>query len=380
MRDQVAIVGVGQTNYESQKQDQILDEIVFEAASKALADAGLTRDEVDCVTIAAADQIDGRPISSMLEACPAGAYLKDEIKVTEEGSYAAILAALRILSGVFDTSLVVSWSKCSETYVTQLSNYSAEPFFSRSCCLNYITAEAMLLSQYQKTFDLPERAAAKVVVKNRQNGKKNPFACYQKPVYEEEVLESRIVSWPLRAMDVAPFCDGACALVLASAERAKELKNKPVWIKGMGWAAASYEMGDRDLAAMKSLQQAAKRAYEAAGISDPLESLDVAEICDTFSYRELMAYEALGFCEKGQSARLIEQGLTRMDGKLPVNPSGGALCGNPFFAAGLVRIAEAALQVRGDAGSHQIDGIERALAHGSYGFAGQGNSVVILGP
>ena len=257
MRDQVAIVGVGQTNYESQKKDQILDEIVFEAASKALADAGLIRDEVDCVTIAAADQIDGRPISSMLEACPAGAYLKDEIKVTEEGSYAAILAALRILSGVFDTSLVVSWSKCSETYVTQLSNYSAEPFFSRSCCLNYITAEAMLLSQYQKTFDLPERAAAKVVVKNRQNGKKNPFACYQKPVYEEEILESRIVSWLLRAMDVAPFCDGACALVLASAERAKELKNKPVWIKGMGWAAASFEMGDRDLAAMKSLQQAA---------------------------------------------------------------------------------------------------------------------------
>ncbi|MDY6851597.1 MAG: hypothetical protein SV487_05945, partial [Thermodesulfobacteriota bacterium] len=214
MKDQIAIIGLGQTKYETGKPDQILDEIVFEAASKALADAGMTRDEMDCITISAGDQIDGRPISSMLEACPAGAYLKDEIKVTEESSYAAILAGMRILSGVFDTALVVSWSKCSETFVAQVSNYSAEPFFTRSCALNYITAEAMLLSQYKKEYGLPESAAAKVVVKNRGNAVRNPLACYQKPVYEEEVANSGFISWPLRNMDVAPYCDGACAMVL----------------------------------------------------------------------------------------------------------------------------------------------------------------------
>jgi acetyl-CoA C-acetyltransferase len=379
MKNQVAIVGVGQTRYEKQKPDQILDEIVFDAASKALEDAGLTREEVDCITIAAGDQIDGRPISSMLEACPAGAYLKDEIKVTEEGSYAAILATMRILSGLFDTSLVVSWSKCSETPVTQITGYSADPFFHRPCGLNYITAEAIQLSKYQKEYGLPAHAAAKVVVKNRKNALKNPLACYRKPVYEEEILNSDVVSWPLRAMDVAPLCDGACAIVLASTKKAKEMTNNPVWIKGMGWATETYYLGERDLIGMTSLEKAAQKAYNLAGIANPLESLDVAEIDDTFSYSELMAYEALGLCERGKSGSLIEEGITEIDGQLPVNPSGGALSGNPFFAAGLVRLAEAALQVRGDAGDHQIDGVQMALAHGSYGFCGQGNSVIILG-
>lgn len=379
MKDQIAIVGVGQTTYEIQKPDQILDDMVFEAASKALADAGITREQVECVTIAAGDQMDGRPISSTLEACPAGAYLKDEIRVTEEGSYAAILAALRILSGLFDLALVVSWTKCSETFVTQTSGYSADPFFHRPCGLNHITAEAMMLSKYMDKYGLPESAAAKVVVKNRNNAARNPRACYRKPVYKEEILGSKVISWPIKAMDVAPYCDGACAMVLASAERAKEMTNKPVWIKGMGWAADTYYMGERELTGMASLEKAARKAYALAGIDNPLESLDVAEISDTFSYRELMGYEALGFCEKGKSESLIEQKITEVDGKLPVNPSGGALSGNPFFANGLVRLAEAALQVRGDAGSHQIDGVNTGLAHGSYGFCGQGNSVFILG-
>ncbi|MDY6852793.1 MAG: thiolase family protein, partial [Thermodesulfobacteriota bacterium] len=162
-------------------------------------------------------------------------------------------------------------------------------------------------------------------------------------------------------------------------KKARELSDKPVWIKGMGWAAENYELGAREMTAMKSLREAAKKAYGLAGITKPLESLDVAEICDTFSYRELMSYEALGFCESGKSAALIEEGVTEMNGRLPVNPSGGALSGNPFKANGLVRLTEAALQVRGDAGDHQVDGARTALAHGSYGFSGQGNSVIIVG-
>ncbi len=379
MKDQIAIIGIGQTRYESQKPDQILDEIIFEAASKALEDAGLNREQVDSITIAAGDQIDGRPISSMLEACPAGAYLKDEIKVTEEGSYAAILAAMRIMSGLFETALVVSWSKCSETFVTQITGYSADPFFNRACGLNHITAEAMLLTRYRKKYGLPEGAAARVVVKNRKNALKNPLACYRKQVYQEEILNSDVISWPLRAMDVAPLCDGACAMVLASAKKAKEMSDKPVWIKGMGWAADTYYQSERALTDITSLGKAAQKAYAMAGITNPLESLNVAEISDTFSYRELLAYEALGLCERGRSETLIEEGITHMEGKLPVNPSGGALSGNPFFASGLVRLAEAALQVRGDAGSHQVPDVQTALAHGSYGFCAQGNSVFILG-
>ena len=379
MKDQVAIIGIGQTKYETQKPDQILDEIVFEAASKALSDAGMTRDQVGCITIAADDQIDGRPISSMLEACPAGSYLKDEIKTTEDGSYAVILAALRIMSGVFETALVVSWSKCSEAPVTQVTGYEADPFFNRPFALNYITAEAMMLGKYRQKYGLPQSAAEKVVVKNRANALRNSMACYRKPVYQEEIRESEIVSWPIRAMDVAPLCDGACAMVLASAKRARELTDSPVWIKGMGWATETYYLGERDLTCLTSLEKAAHKAYDLAGINNPMEAFDVAEINDTFSYRELLAYEALGLCEKGKSAGLIEEGITNITGKLPVNPSGGALSGNPFFASGLVRVTEAALQVRGSAGDHQIPDVSLALAHGCYGFCGQGNSVIILG-
>jgi len=379
VKDQIAIVGIGQTAYEVHKPHQVLDEIVFEAAAKALADAGLSRDDVESIAIAAGDEIDGRPISSMLEACPAGAYLKDEIKVTEEGSYAAVLAGLRILSGVFDTALVVSWSKCSETDVTRVTGYSAEPFFTRSCGLNYLSAEAMMLTQYRNLYGLPEKAAARVVVKNRRNAARNHLACFRKPVYEEEVLESKMISWPLRAMDVAPLCDGACALVLASAKKAKELTDKPVWIKGMGWAADTYYLGERDLSAMSSLRTAAQKAYSLAGINDPLAELDLAEISDVFSYRELLAYEALGFCKPGQSSELMAEGITEMSGRLPVNPSGGSMSGHPFLAAGLVRLAEAALQIRGEAGAHQVDGARLALAQGGYGFCGQGNSVFIVG-
>ena len=379
MNNQVAIVGIGQTKYEPAKPEQILDEIVFEAASKALADARLTREQIDCVTIAAGDQIDGRPISSMLEACPAGAYLKDEIKVTEESSYAAILAAMRIMSGIFDTALVVSWNKSSETFVTQVTGYSADPFFNRPCALNYITAEAMGINKYQKEHGFQEEAAAKVVVKNRANALRNPLACYRKPLYPEEILNSRYVAWPLRELDVAPLCDGACAMVLASAEKAKSLTEKPVWVLGMGWATDTYYLGERDLAFMDSLNKASRYAYAAANIKNPSDSIDAAEISDHFSYRELMAYEALGFCERGRAAEMIEEGKTEIGGKLPVNASGGALSGSPFFAVGLIRLAEAALQIRGEAGEHQIEGAKVTLAQGSYGFCGQGNSVFILG-
>ncbi len=379
MKNQVAIIGVGQTKYEIHKPHQILDEIIFEAAAKALADAGISRQDVDCITIAAQDQIDGRPISSMLEACPAGAYLKDEIKVTEEGSYAAILGCMRILSGIFDTTLVVSWSKCSETPVDKVGNYTADPFFSRPTGLNFITAEAIMITRYQKTYGLPQRSAAKITVKNRKNALKNELACYRKPIYEEEVLESKVISWPLRQLDVAPYCDGACALVLASEKKAKQLSSFPVWILGMGWSTETYYLGERELISLRSLEKAGRMAYDMAGITDPFKSLDVAEISDHSNYRELLAYEALGFCEKGRSARLIDEGNTEISGELPVNPSGGILSGNPFVAAGLVRLAEVTLQVRGDAGAQQVDKVKTGLAHGSYGFAGQGNSVFILG-
>ena len=124
---------------------------------------------------------------------------------------------------------------------------------------------------------------------------------------------------------------------------------------------------------------AAKQAYQSAEIKAPSEEIDVAEIHDVSAYHELMVYEALGFCSPGDGKELIGRGATEMTGEIPVNPSGGALASNPYFATGLVRVAEAALQVRGEAGDRQVKGANTALAQGSYGLAAQGASVFIIG-
>lgn len=378
MSGKVAILGVGMTRADGAKKDQKLDDMVFEAASKALAQASLDREEIDSVVIAACDELDGRCISSMLLAMPAGAYLKDEIKVTDDGSYGVILAAMRLMTGLFDLSLVVSWCKTSEAPVSDVMRMRWDPFYHRVFGMNHITAAALMAGAYTKRFGISEDVPARVIVKNRRNGVRNVNAHLRTPVTLGEVKSSPRMSWPLRALDCAPESDGACALVLASPKKAKRLKRDAVWLAGFGWAVDSYYLGERMLWDSPSLRIAADRAYGMAKIREPIADIDAAEISDFTSYHELLAYEGLRFCGPGQAQNLIREGMTVREGGLPVNPSGGLLCSNPFTAAGLFRVCEAYLQVAGKAGDHQIPGVLRALAQGSAGFCAQGNAVFIL--
>jgi len=376
--DKVAILGVGTTKIDSAKKDQKLDDMVFEAASKAFAQASLDREEIDSVVIAACDELDGRCISSMLLAMPAGAYLKDEIKVTDDGSYGVILAAMRLMTGLFDLSLVVSWCKTSEAPLSDVMSMRWDPFYHRGIGMNHITAAALMAGAYAERHGISSDIPAKVVVKNRRNGSRNLNAHLRTPVTMGEVRLSPRVSWPLRALDCAPESDGACALILASPRRAKKLKRDAVRLAGFGWAADSYYLGERMLWDSPSLRIAAGKAYGMAKIKEPVAEIDAAEISDFTSYHELLAYEGLGFCGSGQAQDLIREGITAREGGLPVNPSGGLLCSNPFTAAGLFRICEAFLQVAGKAGDHQIRGATKALAQGSAGFCAQGNAVFVL--
>lgn len=136
--------------------------------------------------------------------------------------------------------------------------------------------------------------------------------------------------------------------------------------------------GDRDLLD-GVLKKAAKKAYAMAGIKNPRKELDVAEICEPYSFQELLWYEQLGFCSNGEGGKLIESGVIGMDGELPVNPSGGVLASNPYVARGLLRVVEASLQVMGKARERQVSGARTALAHSTYGFAGQAHSMIIIG-
>lgn len=381
MADKVAIIGVAQSKYVESSRDALAD-IIFEASAKALEDAQLKINDIESVTLAAHDMVDGRAITTMLTAPPAGAYLKDEIRVAEDGAFAAALACLRILSGDFSTSLVVSWSKCSECAkgtLHKVANLSYDPFFYRPFALNDVTSYAIQAQRYMSRHNITEAQAAQVVVKNRVNALNNELAHLQSRVTVDDVMNSKPVSLPLKTLDLPPWSDGACALVLASEDVARRSKRPCAWVTGLGWANDTYYSGDKDLAELESLSLAASQAYKMAGISNPSKDIDVAEIHDITSFHELMEYEALAFCPKGMAGKYLDSGATVIDGDLPVNPSGGCLSSNPYTAVGLIRVAEAALQIMGRAGNHQVPGVKTALAHGISGLCAQSNCVVILG-
>ena len=207
----------------------------------------------------------------------------------------------------------------------------------------------------------------------------NPLAQEPMEISVEDVLSSKLLASPIRRLDTKPISDGACAMILAPSKRARKITKKPVWILGVSNCYEAHYLGDRDLAECEALTKAARKAYKMAGIKKPWKEIDVAEISEEYSYQELLWMEGLLFCERGEAGKLIDSGKTKLGGKLPVNPSGGMLSGNPNAVSGMVRVAEAVLQLRGKAGARQVDGAKMALAHGVTGICGQHQAVMILG-
>jgi acetyl-CoA C-acetyltransferase len=375
--EKIAVVGVGQTHY-SPTTNQALEEMIFEAASNALAHAGLERTEIDNVVIVASDEWDGRAISSMLGACPAGAYLKDEIKVTDGGIYGLVLAWMRLSSGVFNTSLLVSWTKPSEAPARSVETLQFEPFFSRAIGLSGPAALALEASRYLALSGASEEDGARVLVKNRLNGASNPHCEHKQKISMEEAMSANYIATPLRRGWLPPLTDGACALVLTGERRARELRKNPAYVSGLGWSIGEYFGGDRELGRLQAARTAAELAYRMAAIRNPAEEVDGVELSDVTPFHELMLYEALGLCAPGEGKEFLRSGASERHGRLPVNRSGGLLCANLPVAGSLVRAAEAALQVMGEAGPHQSEKIERTLAQGFTGPFSQGSCCVIF--
>jgi acetyl-CoA C-acetyltransferase len=378
----VGIVGVGQTKYEDieKKRSQTYYDMVFEATKKALDDAGLERGDIDTTVEAAYDLLDGRTISNMYLCTAAGGYLKDESRVAEDGTFALAYAYMRIASGMFDTAIVAAHGN-KEGPVELTTNYIFDPFFYRPLALTYLTTAALQATRYMTKYDVKEETVADVVVKNRENGVKNPYAHLRSKVTVKDVLNSKIISWPLRELELPPKSEGACALILAEENIALRITDTPIWIDGIAWSVDSYHIGSKELAELTPATIAAKKAYKMANIDNPLKQIDVAEIHDATAFHEIMEYEALGFCDKGDGAKLLSEGVTSMKGELPVNPSGGALCADPYPATGLARTVEATLQLRGQADKRQVPDAETALTHGlsiASGSASQTNCVIIF--
>jgi acetyl-CoA acetyltransferase len=349
-----------------------LEEIMYDTAQAALADAGLTTDDIDGIVVASNDQFDGRAIAVMMASGSVGGVDRDILSTPSASEHAFIMGALRVASGQFRTQLVVSWSPTEVSSMPEAQRLGADPYFHRALPLDEMSAHALQASAVERSQPDARAAAAAVAEKNRTHGR----LAWPDPVLQPAAGPLR---WPIMpAMTSAPVT-GSVAMVLAAPDFIAERGLTDVaWLRGMGWATEPSFLGDRDLATAPALVAAARQAYAAAGITDAATAFDLVEVTDATPYAELLAYEALSLCPRAEWAARSEDGSFARGGRLPVNLSGGVLTWNPVFCTGLIRIAEVANQIRGRAGTHQAAGVRNGLAQSGSGFAMQYQSAVVF--
>lgn len=370
-----AIVAVGQTDHVARRLDVSIPEMVREAVDRCLDSKDLDPAQIDAVVIGNMELFEGINFPELWMVSALGAAGKPLYKLNNGGTVGAsvaVAAAHLVASGLYDVVLGIGYEKQSEGETQSAITTVGDPAWERSVMAGAIGNFGVMASTYVADSGVTAEQAAKVAVKARQNACLNPHAHLKRPdITIDEVLGSRILAQPLRLLDMCPSSDGACAVVMASADQAKRLTPRPAWVAATSTAHDTQFMGDspKRLARMRSLIAASDVVYEKVGITDPRRELDVAEIYEPASYAELAMYENLRFCDWGDGGRLIDDGATLIDGDLPVNPSGGVLSTNPVGATALIRVAEAALQVMGEGGDHQIPGVETALATGYGGNA-----------
>jgi acetyl-CoA C-acetyltransferase len=370
-----AIVAVGQTDHRSRRLDVSIPELVREAVDRCLGSKDVSFDQIDAVVIGNMELFEGINMPEQWMVAAMGAAGKPVYKLNTGGTVGASVAVAcdyLISSGLHDVVLGIGYEKQSEGETQSAITTVGDPVWERSVMAGAIGNFAVMASTYVRQSGVTPTQAAKVAVKARRNACLNPHAHLKIPdITVEKVINSRVLAEPVRLLDMCPQSDGACAVLVASEGLAERMTPRPAWVVATATAHDQQFMGDSParLADMRSLQAASKKAYDKAGISDPRRDLDVAEIYEPATYAELAMYENLGFCGKGKGGELIDAGVTEIGGELPVNPSGGVLATNPVGATALIRVGEAALQVMGEAGEHQIPGVKRALATGYGGNA-----------
>ena len=235
---------------------------------------------------------------------------------------------------------------------------------------------ALAAQKHMAKYGTTEEQMAMVSVKNHNHAAKNPYAHFQKGTTLDQVLCSRMISTPFRLFMCSPITDGAAAVIVASEERARDLTDKPVWIQGTGQALDGFTLSSlhEDYSHWPALKRAGEAAYQMAGIGPA--DVDVAEVHDCFAIAEIIAYEELGFCDKGEGGRFVEKGLSDYGGTVVVNPRGGLIgCGHPLGATGIAQAAEVFWQLRGEAGPRQIPEAGIGLTHNN---SGMGEHVVMV--
>jgi acetyl-CoA C-acetyltransferase len=369
MAERCAVIGIGQTKYARRRDDLSLDGLVREAALRALEDAELGFADLDAIVIGKApDALEGVMMPELSLADALGAVGKPIHRVHTAGSVGAstaISAATLIESGRFETVLTVGYEKQSEGNATWALGGG------RSGSQGAGGSFAPWIRNYIRRSGAPEHIGWKVAVKDRLNALRNPYAHLKMPdISIEKVKESPMLWDPLHFLESCPSSDGAAAMVLASARRAKRAPRTPAWVIAHAKRTEFSQFPGRDTVRPAAGIDCAKELFRKAGITNPRRQLDVAELYVPFSWYEPMWLEGHLLCDENEGWRLTDSGATELGGAFPVNPSGGVLSSNPIGASGMIRCLEAASQVRGTAGDHQVDGARVALGH-AWGGAAQ---------
>ncbi len=380
----VAVVGIGQTKHQATRGDVSMAGLVREAAQRALADAEMTWADIDAVVVGKApDFFEGVMMPELYLADALGCTGKPLFRVHTAGSVGgstAIVATQLVQAGIHERVLTVAFEKQSESeamWALSLPIPFTPPLHAGAG--GYFAPH---IRSYVRRAKAPDHIGILVALKDRRNALKNPYAhLHDHDISFDSIKDSMMLWDPIRYAETCPSSDGACALVLGSesvGQASAAAGRPPAWVRGTAMRSEPTLSADRDTVLPLSGALTAADVYRQAGITDPRRQVDCAEMYVPFSWFEPMWLENLGFAEPGDGWRMVEDGATALDGDLPVNMSGGVLSSNPIGASGMLRFAEAAMQVRGRAGEHQIDGAKLAVGH-AYGGGSQFFAMWVVG-
>ena len=378
MSERIAIVGVGQTYFKSRRPDVSEVEMVNESVVAALENAQLTIKDVDAVVVGNMELFEGDYLVDMWLTGGSGAYMKSGFKVQTGGSTGSSVGCTVFdlaATGEFKTILGIGFEKQDEgSSQAGLRSIHEDVFFDvGSSGKSAATAVQSVALDMMRRKSITEEQVAMVRVKQAENAMRNPYAHLRRKLTVEEVMNSPRLAWPLRVFHMCPTSVGACAIIVAPESQVKKISNNPAWVADwtnihggilpfFGSLTPSWTSTPLGPMWAWSVEQAANKIYKRNGITNPRKEFDVIEVYDMATWAEIEWYERIHLCERNEAHKLVEERATWIDGDIPVNPSGGVTSTNAIGASALQRIAEVAIQIRGEGGERQVPNVRQGLA------------------
>jgi acetyl-CoA C-acetyltransferase len=383
LKDTVAIIGMGCTAF-GELWDKGTHDLIVEAAYEAFEDAGIGPEDLEAVWA-------GTLRSGLSGSVVADALKLRNIPVTRvenhcaSGHEALRNAVFGVASGMYDIAMAIGYEKLKDSGFPGMGvGRPPHPvwmqLWTAPTGFGFIASRYFL--EHGLSVDRGREIMAHIAVKNHANGSMTPKAHLRNPITIEQALKAPIISWPLGLFDCCGTSDGAAAAIIVRGDLARRFRPDPVYIKGIGLSVdpvMPYFRPGFDYLGFECTREAARQAYQQAGITDPRRDIDIAEVHDCFTITELVDYEDLGFSEKGCGWKDVLEGTFTRDGLLPINTDGGLKCfGHPVGASGLRMLYEIYTQLKGRAGQRQLPRVRTGLAH-TLGGPPQVACVVVVG-